>query len=47
MLVYLSKPSSGKMETKKKSRQINETEPREIESKGSDKGDLSKTAKTK
>ena len=35
------------METKKNSRQINETEPRKIESKGSDKGDFSKTIKVK
>ena len=47
MLVYLSKPSSGEMETKKKSRQINEIEPREIGNKGSDKGDLSEIIKIK
>ena len=45
MLVYLSKPSSGKMEAKRKSRQISEIEPREIKSEGSDKGNLSKTVK--
>ena len=35
------------MEIKKKSRQINKTEPREIESEGSDKKDLSEIIKIK
>ena len=45
MLVYFSRPSFGKMEIKRKSRQISEIEPREIGSEGSDKGDFSKTIK--
>ena len=35
------------MEIKKKSRQINEIEPREIRNKGSNKGDFSKTIKVR
>ena len=45
MLVCLSRPSSGEMEVKRKSRQINEIESREIGSKGSDKGDFSEMIK--
>ena len=47
ILVYLSKPSSEKIKIKKKSYQINKTEPREIGNKGSDKGDLNKIIKIK
>ena len=35
------------MEIKKKSRQINDIEPREIGSKGNDKGDFNETVKIK